>query len=252
MLSAESSAVFLTKPDLDRCRSYLDYQLANPKRPSDRGVWPPSGPAITISPQTGSGADLIARQLAEMLQGSEPKGAAPWCVFDRQLVEHALQEHHQPVNLAKLMPEDRRSYVDDVLDEIVGLRPPSWELVPMLIKSILHLAEAGHVILVGRGASVVCRNTPNVFHVRVIASLEKRIERVQKLENLSPKEAAKSIEKKDRARGRYVRAYFHTQVDDDLLYHMVLNTDLMAPPDAAELIAVAAQRCFRNSPKAKP
>lgn len=247
MLSAESNAASLTKPDLDRCRSYLDYQLANPKRLSAAGVWPASGPAITMSPQTGSGTDEIARQVADILQGTESKDLAPWCVFDRQLVEHALEEHHLPARLARLMPEDRRSFLDDVLDEIVGLRPPSWELVPLLIKSILHLAEAGHVILVGRGASVVCRNMPNVFHVRVIASLQKRVERVQTLEKLSPKEAAELIAKRDRGRGRYVRAYFHTQVDDDLHYHLVINTDLMPLPDAAELIADAARRYFRRT-----
>jgi cytidylate kinase len=85
-----------------------------------------------------------------------------------------------------------------------------------------------------------------VFHVRLVASLPSRIERVQKLENLSPKEAAKFIEKKDHGRGRYVKAYFHTHVDDDLNYHLVLNTDLMSTSDAAELIAEGARRCFRN------
>jgi cytidylate kinase len=85
-----------------------------------------------------------------------------------------------------------------------------------------------------------------VFHVRVVASLPKRIERVQKAENLSRKEAAKFIAKRDRGRGRYVKAYFHTHVDDDLHYHLVLNTDLMPPPDAAELIAYGARKCFRS------
>jgi cytidylate kinase len=247
MAKDESTALSLTQTDLDRSRSYLDYQHNHPKRPSDAGVWPPPGPAITISPQTGSGAGEIARKLAAILEGEQPKGGSPWGIFDRQLVEHTLEEHHLPKTLAKLMPEDRRSYLDDVVDEILGLRPPSWELVPMIIKSVLHLADAGNVILVGRGAGVVTRNMPNVFHVRVIASLEKRIERVQKLENLSAKEAEKFITKRDRARGRYVKAHFHTHVDDDLHYHMVLNTDLVPPPDAAELIADGARRCFRNS-----
>jgi len=246
MLTDELTAVSSTRTDLDRCRLYLDYQHEHPKRPSAEGVWPPPGPAITISPQTGSGAGEIARRLAAILEGEEPKGRAPWGVFDRQLVEHALEEHHLPKTLAKLMPEDRRSFLDDVVDEILGLRPPSWELVPKIIKSVLHLADAGHVILVGHGAGVVTRNLPNVFHVRVVASLPKRIERVQKAENLSRKEAAKFIAKRDRGRGRYVKAYFHTHVDDDLHYHLVLNTDLMPPPDVAELIAYGARKCFRS------
>jgi cytidylate kinase len=246
MANDESIADSLTQAEMDRCRTYLDYQHNHPKRPLASGAWPPPGPAITISHQTGAGAAEISQQLAAILQDGEPKGQAPWCVFDRQLVVHALEEHHVPTRLAKLMPEDRRSYLDDVLDEIAGLRPPSWELVPMLIKSVLHLAEAGHVILVGRGAGVITRRMANVFHVRLVASLQKRIERMQKLANLSAKEAEKFIARRERGRGRYLRAYFHTRVDDDSNYHLVLNTDLLPLRDVAELIADGARRCFRH------
>jgi cytidylate kinase len=247
----ELTAASLIETDLDRCRAYLDYQRDHPKQPSAAGVWPPPGPAITISPQTGAGAGEVARQLAEILEREEPEGRSPWGVFDRELVEHTLEQHHLPKTLARLMPEDRRSFLDDVVDEIIGLRPPSWELVPMLIKSVLHLADAGNVILVGRGAGVVTRAMANMFHVRLIASLEKRIERVQKLENLSPKEAARFIARRDRGRGRYVRAHFHTHVDDDLNYHLVVNTDLLPPPDAADLIAQGARKCFRQPQEAE-
>jgi hypothetical protein len=232
--------------DLDRCRAYLDYQHNHPKQPTAGGVWPPPGPAITITPQTGSGAREIAGQLAALLERDEPEGSSPWGVFDRELAQHALEKHHLSARFAERMPEDRRSYLDDVLDEFMGLRPPSWELVPVLVKTIQHLVQAGHVILVGRASGVVTSGTPNVFHVRLIASLPRRIERVQNLESLSPKEAAKFIEKRDHGRGRYVRAYFHTHVDDDLNYHLVLNTDLVPMSDAVELIAEGARRCFRN------
>ena len=87
---------------------------------------------------------------------------------------------------------------------------------------------------------------PNVFHVRLIASLASRIQRVQKLENLTPKEAAKFVTGSDRGRGRYVQAYFHGRPDNELLYHLVVNTDLVPPPEAAEVIAEGAWRCFRS------
>jgi cytidylate kinase len=119
-------------------------------------------------------------------------------------------------------------------------------LIPKVVQTVLHLANVGHVILVGRGASVITKQMPNVFHVRLIASLARRIERVQELENLSPKEAATFIAQTERGRERYVRAYFHTRVNDDLQYHLVINTDRIPPPEAAELIADGAQRCFHN------
>jgi cytidylate kinase len=236
----------VAETDLDRCREYVIFQLEERKRPPARGRQSPPGPAVTISYQTGSGAHETARCLAGILQAVEPKGFSLWTVFDRQLLEKVLEEHHLPKRLARLLAEERRSYIRDVMEELVGLRPPSWVVEPLVAESILHLADAGHVILVGRGASVITARMPNVFHVRLIASLAGRIQRVQELKNLSPKEAAKFVTSSDRGRGRYVQAYFHGRLDNELVYHLVLNTDLIPPTEAAELIAEGARRCFRR------
>ncbi len=144
------------------------------------------------------------------------------------------------------MPENKRSYVDDVIDDFWGLRPPSWVLVPQVAETMLHLAQAGHVILIGRGATVVTAQLQNVFHVRVVASLASRIEHVQQTHKLTAKAAADFVEKEDRGRRRYVQANFHARVDDELLYHMVVNTDLLPYADAVEVIAEGARRCFKR------
>lgn len=144
------------------------------------------------------------------------------------------------------MPENRRSYIQDIMEELMGLRPPSWVMVPKIAETVLHLANAGHVILVGRGANLLTTRMPNVFHVRLIASLPRRIERVQKLNHLTAEKAAKFVKKEDRARGRYVKAHFHVCIDDDLLYHLVINTDRIPCLSAARLIADEARRCFQS------
>jgi cytidylate kinase len=208
------------------------------------------GPAVTISHQTGAGAHEIAGRLAEILQQSEPEGTQAWTVLDRQVVEQALEEHHWPKRLIEKMPEERRSYLADVLDDFFGLRPPSWVLVPQVIKTTMRLASAGHVVLIGRGATVVTAQLPNVFHVRLMASASTRIGRVQAARHLTAEEAARFIEKADRGRERYIRANFHVHLDDELLYHMVVNTDRLSIGDAAADIADAARRCFRVGPGA--
>jgi cytidylate kinase len=117
-------------------------------------------------------------------------------------------------------------------------------MVPQIAETVLHLADVGQVILVGRGANFITARMPNVFHVHLIASVPGRIERVQKLNHMTPAEAAKFIKNQDRAGGRYVKSHFHVCKDDDLLYHLVINTDRVPCGDAAALIADGAQRCF--------
>ena len=58
----------------------------------------------------------------------------------------------------------------------MGLHPSSWTLVQQTNATILQLAQMGNVILVGRGATVITSKLNNVFHVRLVGSLEKRIE----------------------------------------------------------------------------
>ena len=206
-----------------------------------------TGPAITISHQTGAGAHEVAERLVDALEPSEPNGIQAWTVLDRQLVERALEEHHLPLQLAKKMPEDKRSYVDDVLDDLFGLRPPSWVLVPQVAETMQHLAETGHVILIGRGATIVTAQLPNVFHVRLVASLPTRISRIQASHDVTAQQAMRLVAREDRGRQRYVRANFQARLDDDLLYHMVVNTDQVPFEDAATLIAQGAGKYFQRA-----
>jgi len=201
-------------------------------------------PAITISHQTGAGLPEIAERLSLVLQETEFKGQHPWAVFDQQLIEKALEENRWPRELAEKITEDKRLFSDELMDDLFRLRPPSWVLVPQVVETILHLAMAGHAILVGHGATVVTASLPNVFHVRLTGSLPRPIEREQMLRKLTPVDAARFVRKEDRGREKYIKAHFHARLDNELLYDLVINTDRVSNGDAVSLIAEAAQRFF--------
>ncbi len=208
-------------------------------------VYPESlGPTITISHQTGAGTHEIAEQLAQILRKTEYKGARPWAVFDQQLVEKALEENRWPKELAGKITEYKRLFIDELMDDLFNLRPPSWVLVPQVVETMLRLAMEGHAILVGHGATMVTAKLPNAFHVRLTGSLARRIERVQKLRNLTPADAATFIRKEDRGREKYIKAHFHARLENELLYDMVINPDRVFIGDAVAIIAGAAQRFF--------
>ena len=195
--------------------------------------------AVTISRQTGSGAHVVAEKLAALLQAHTPKEACPWTVFDRNLVEKVLQDHDLPERIARFMPEDRISSISDTMEELLALHPPSWLLVRKVSETILHLVELGNVIVIGRGATVISANLDHVFHVRLVGSLQKRVQHVQELNHLSKEAARRLIQREDRGRQRYLKRYFKTDLEDPLLYHLVINTDLVSYDEAAQIIANA-------------
>src|ERR1035437_10288587 len=224
---------------LERCRAFINTQI----QPTGKGLTSAKdgGPrrTVTISRQTGSGAHIVAEKLAPRLQAHTPKDARPWTVFDRNLVEEVPEDPNLPQRLARFMPEDRVSEIADTMDELFGFHPPSWTLVRQTTETILHLVELGNVIVIGRGATVITSKLNYVFHVRLVGSLERRVAHVQELEHLSQQAALEIIRREDRGRRRYLKTHFKADLDDPLLYHLVINTDLVSYEDAAQIIADA-------------
>jgi cytidylate kinase len=228
-----------TQAGLERALSFVNCHLGPAGKGLIRAAASEPRRVVTISRQKGSGAHAIAEKLAAYLQARSPKDACPWTVFDRNLVEKMLQEHNLPQRMGQFLTEDRMSEITDTLDELFGLHPPSWTLVRQMTETILHLAEMGNVILVGRGAAVVTAKLDYAFHVQIVSALEKRIARVQELEKLGRKEALAVIRREDRGRTRYLKRYFDTDPDDPLLYHLMINTDLVSYDEAARIIGEA-------------
>ncbi len=225
-----------TRIGLENCLSFINCQL-------QPGRWPlgvhqngRQKRGITISRQSGAGGHEIAERLARRLNKDAAPEACPWTMVDRELVERVLEDHHLPKRLARFMGEDRVSEMTDTLDELFGLHPPSWILVRKTAETILHLAELGNVIVIGRGANVITAKLGHMFHVRLIGSLARRVAYHQQANNLSREAALKLVNREDRGRERYLKKYFKADIDDPLLYHLVINTDLVSKEEAADLI----------------
>lgn len=223
----------------ERCLSFINSQLQPAGEAALSTYDVPIRRAITISRQTGSGGHAVAERLARYLQSRNPEDARPWVVFDKNIVERVIEDHHLPRKLAQFMTEDRISEISDTMDELFGLHPPSWTLVRQTADTILHLAQLGNVIIIGRGASVITSKLDSVFHVRLVGSLERRVEYIQQLNRLSRKVAQDFIHREDRGRRRYLKKYFGRDIDDPLLYHLVINTDFVSFDEAARMISDA-------------
>lgn len=198
--------------------------------------------AITISRQAGCGATEVAERLTQRLKDHDPTAPAPWTVFDRNLIEQVLKDHNLPTHFSKHLPEDRVFEIQDVIDELFGLHPPTWTIVEYTRETILRLARLGHVILIGRGAHMITANMPGVFHVRLIAAPADRLEHAQRCYEMSLNEAREFIAREDKGRARYLKKYFEVEADDPLNYHLVINTSKVSYDTAADLIYAAATR----------
>lgn len=106
---------------------------------------------------------------------------------------------------------------------------------------IKELANAGDVVIIGRGSNLILKDMPGVLHVGLMTPLEQRVKIIADREHLGPKEAEKFVTDTEEARVKYFKKFFKAQPDDPRTYHMMLNMETMNLKTAAEIVAHAAQ-----------
>lgn len=208
--------------------------------------------AITMSREYGSGGGEIAARLAHRLG---------WQLIDHAVIEQTARE--LGVYESEVEQHDEE-YVASTLSRILGGiqsfvaalptpgAPPGSASTPppqdtrayqdTLRQIITAAANAGHVIIVGRGGQVLFADSRDVLHIRVVAPLELRVTYVARREGLDTDAARKRIEAKDRARTRYMQTQFHCQHEDPHLYDLVIDTAILDLESAVDLISLALER----------
>lgn len=233
----------------EKCKRYIDSH--SPKLveeiPAKREVFP----CITISRETGAGAQAVCKELIKILDSISKPDDIHWTFFDRKLIEKVLEDHHLPEQISKYLREDKYSRISSVVNEILGLHPSQWTLLHKTTETVLQLARMGKVIIVGRGGNIITAKLKNAFHVRLIAPAENKVCYIMQVHSLSRKDAEVYIKTQDNARGKYLKSNFAKDVSSPELYHLVINTGLMNYNEAAKVIAntmvIKFSRCFKKS-----
>ena len=190
---------------------------------------------VTISRQAGSGGITIGEKLAKYLSEQLP-GKPDWTVYDKNLVEEVIKDNNLSKKSSPYLEESAASDVKGAVDVLTGVRSASSVLVGKTNQTLLHLSRKGRVILVGRGASMITKFTAGGVHVRLLGSLKIRKDHIQEYYHLNAKEAKAFMEQEDEGRADYLKKYFDWNIDDPLLYDVIINTDTMSYDDAALLI----------------
>ena len=157
-------------------------------------------------------------------------------VYDRDLLEQ------EAIRLG--VPEDQLEKIDEQPAGIFQrFRPGSlhqryFETLGQLMN---ELAARGDVLLVGRGGSRFLREHPRAFHVRLVAPMAVRLERVMEHRWLRQGPAQKLIAESDSQRSRFYDSYFGADWTDPLEYHVTVNSGRLGPA-AVDLIAFAAEQ----------
>jgi cytidylate kinase len=205
---------------------------------------------ITISQQYGSNGYEIAVKLASTLR---------WRLVQRDIVAHLAHQLGITEDEAAYYHEHTYGFVDRVLLSLQFSTPEAVEAwasqftMPItarmqeclyheaLQQTIAMAARRDNTVIVGHGAQVLLAGRPDTLHIRVIASLEQRVNTVMQSEHLSRPQAHMRIQRKDGGQARYFRSQYRCDVNDPLLYDLVLNSSALTLESQIDLICLALE-----------
>jgi cytidylate kinase len=187
---------------------------------------------ITISRQLGSQGTTLGRLIASRLD---------YRLVHRELINQA----------ARLVssPDMALATIDEL--GLLGIKPDEIQQQAYLkaVETVIkNLVQQGNTIIVGRAGQAILQEHSNVFHLRVIAPLETRIQRIIDAHQISPQAAKAQIQDSDRFRAEYLQSFYHIRWDDPTLYHLVINTGQMDLKTSAEVVYTAVHKITNFPP----
>lgn len=229
-------------------------------------------PVVTMSSPFAAGGGEIARMVAAWLGASyldqellnevaQRLGATPEAVADRDERLDTIGQRIATTVRRMLETQASAGMVGDVFMESNGmpqLLTRTYEeaaLTPItrsdeiddkryigLLHSVIEDVAANHqVVIVGRGGQFILRDRPGALHVRIIAPMAARIERVLHESGGDAHDVERMLRERDAAQNAWFRKYFKEDVRDALHYDVVLNTAKVPFERCARIIADLAQ-----------
>ena len=196
-------------------------------------------PFITLSREYGCMGYPVAEGLQDRLNEICDE-KFPWTVFDRALVEKVSGDNNLAEELIDSLNEKHRSEIVQAVDTIFLGRPNEYTIFKMLARTICSLAQKGHAIIMGRGASVFAQDIKKGFHVRLIAPWDFRVQIVEQTRDVSSrKEAEALVNKMDKERESFVERFTLKSVSDPDYFDLIINVERNSIEEIVEIILSA-------------
>ena len=193
---------------------------------------------ITISREFGCEAYPAAEKLKAILEESDGES---WALIDRTLVDEVAKNHDLEAEVLHNLGK-RPRWLDDMLSSLSSTWKNERDHFQLLARKIVAIADGGNAIIVGMGGAIVTQSMLNCIHFRIFGSQEFKINSIAVRTKVSPAEAAAMIERRQKAREKFVRDFLDRDINNSNYFHLLLNNDrsdarLMAETMAAYIHA---------------
>lgn len=191
---------------------------------------------VAISDTTGSLGNEIGRKLSERLG---------YRFADREIIAKAAEQFGAELSDLRHGTEEKPTFWERLTDSQHRYRA-------YVDSIILEMASGDDVVLTGLAAAIVVRPAPHALRVRTNAPERLRADRVEQKQGLTRQAALDLVRHTDHERATRVKFLYRVNVDDHLLYDVVLNTERLTADEGARLIQeMLREQRFQTTPTSR-
>jgi len=194
---------------------------------------------ITINREVGSGGRTVGRKLSERLNVK---------YFDKAIVDGLTEKFGLSIERIEKIKSQKKSWWNDFnnyyqtlinsasLPMEAEVKLDNTTMFETEKRILSELAEQSSCVIAGRTGFMIFREWPNHLNIFIQASMEHRIQRVMRRQNVGETEARDIIAKMDSSRETYIQKYEDTSRYDTRNYQLVISMDDLSEDDAVEVI----------------
>ncbi|HEU4632211.1 MAG TPA: cytidylate kinase-like family protein [Gemmatimonadaceae bacterium] len=195
---------------------------------------------ITVSREFGAGGSELARELGARLG---------WPVLDHDIVHRVATRLRMDAETVEHFDEHAPSLLARIATVLIVPQPdlyafpplaeiPSHDAIAAAATRVIEEAVAAPpLIVVGHGAQCILAGRPDALHLRVVAPVEARLQRVTARLTVDAADAGSLVRRADHDRRAYLQRYFQRDWDSALLYDLQFNTGRVAVAEGAAIVA---------------
>ncbi|WP_300668242.1 AAA family ATPase [Desulfoluna sp.] len=183
-------------------------------------------PIITISSSSQKNRQIIAERVAERLGHT--------CI-SREIILEASEHYNVPeIKLAKAIHDSPTIFE--------RLSNGKERYLSFFKASLLNNLKNGSIVYHGIVGHFFVQGIPRVLKVRILDSMENRIQEDMELEGVPEGVARKRVLQEDRERYNWCSALYKMDTRDPELYNLVINIERISIDDCVDLICYALEK----------
>ena len=207
---------------------------------------------IAINREVGSGGHVVGEKLAERLGVK---------FYDKDIIKELTKRFNLSVDELEEVRSSKFNWWNNLIESYMNRYKveerfaiestvATTENVFRVESDFLkQLADDESCVIAGRSGFFIFRDHPNALKIFIRSKMEKRIERMMRVRNLTEEQAVATIEKVDKGREAYTKKFAGKRRYDARNYDLVIDISEMTEDQAVDLIMDYIDKTFRKEEK---